>query len=134
MPQYEVRLPDGRAARLDVAYSGVRLGIEADSYIHHSSAIDCSADQTRRNALVADGRRILPASPGPTVPQSDHYRPRFGDRPAEGRGLRLERGGIGYVGAGHRALGRTEVPVMVLELWLAPVRNLDWVSARFGHR
>jgi hypothetical protein len=33
----------------------------------------------------------------------------------------------------HRGPEREE-PVIILELWLSPVRNLDWVSARFGHR
>lgn len=62
MAQYEVRLPGGRRARLDVAYPDIRLGIEADSYAHHSSPSDWANDHTRRNALVAAGWRILPVT------------------------------------------------------------------------
>jgi hypothetical protein len=32
-----VRLPDGRLKRIDFAFVDVKLGIEADSYRHHSS-------------------------------------------------------------------------------------------------
>ena len=64
VPQYEVGLPGGRRVRLDAAYPDIRLGIEADSYVHHSSATDWSADHTRSNALVAAGWRILPVTWG----------------------------------------------------------------------
>lgn len=60
--QYEVRLPGGRRARLDIAYPDIRLGIEADSYAHHSSPSDWASDHTRRNALIAAGWRILPVT------------------------------------------------------------------------
>ena len=60
--QYEVRLPSGRRARLDVAYPDVKLGIEADSYVHHSTPSDWASDHTRRNALIAAGWRILPVT------------------------------------------------------------------------
>jgi very-short-patch-repair endonuclease len=60
--QYEVRLPGGRRARLDIAYPDIRLAIEADSYAHHSSASDWASDHTRRNALIAAGWRILPVT------------------------------------------------------------------------
>ncbi|HEV3401336.1 MAG TPA: DUF559 domain-containing protein [Acidimicrobiales bacterium] len=62
MAQYEVQLPGGRRARLDIAYPDLRLGIEADSYVHHSSASDWASDHTRRNALIAAGWRILPVT------------------------------------------------------------------------
>lgn len=60
--QYEVQLPGGRRARLDVAYPDLRLGIEADSYVHHSSPSDWASDHTRHNALIAAGWRILPVT------------------------------------------------------------------------
>ncbi len=60
--QYEVRLPGGRRARLDIADPDIRLGIEADSYAHHSSPSDWASDHTRRNALIAAGWRILPVT------------------------------------------------------------------------
>lgn len=62
VPQYEVRTPSGRVFRLDAAYPDVMLGIEADSFVHHSSATDWSADQTRRNELISGGWRILPVT------------------------------------------------------------------------
>jgi very-short-patch-repair endonuclease len=60
--QYEVPLPGGRRARLDIAYPDLRLGIEADSYVHHSSPSEWASDHTRRNALIAAGWRILPVT------------------------------------------------------------------------
>lgn len=60
--QYEVHLPGGHRARLDIAYPDIRLGIEADSYVHHSSPSDWASDHTRRNALIAAGWRVLPVT------------------------------------------------------------------------
>lgn len=62
VPQHEVRLPDGTVARLDVAYPDALLAIEADSYVHHSSATDWAADHTRRRNLIALGWRIFPVT------------------------------------------------------------------------
>ncbi|MGI9032116.1 MAG: type IV toxin-antitoxin system AbiEi family antitoxin domain-containing protein [Acidimicrobiales bacterium] len=62
VPQYEVALPGGRTARLDIAYPAEAIGVEADSYVHHSSATDWAADHTRRRLLVAIGWRILPVT------------------------------------------------------------------------
>ncbi len=60
--QYEVRLPGGRRAFLDVAYPEVLFAIEADSYRHHSSRTDWGQDRTRNNLLIAAGWRILPVT------------------------------------------------------------------------
>lgn len=60
IPQHEVRLPDGRRVRLDVAWPERKLALEADSYVHHSSLTDWSADHVRNAALTAMGWRILP--------------------------------------------------------------------------
>jgi hypothetical protein len=60
MPQHEVRLPGGRRVRLDVAWPEQKLALEADSYVHHSSLTDWSADHVRNAALTAVGWRILP--------------------------------------------------------------------------
>ena len=60
--QHEVALPDGRKAFLDFAYPQVWLGIEADSYRHHSSRTDWARDRTRNNLLIALGWRILPVT------------------------------------------------------------------------
>jgi hypothetical protein len=62
VPQYEVRLPDGRRIRLDLAWPDRLLAIEADSYVHHSGLGDWSADHVRNAALVALGWRILPVT------------------------------------------------------------------------
>jgi very-short-patch-repair endonuclease len=58
--EYEVRLPDGRLKRIDFAFVDFKLGIEADSYRHHSSLTDWSRDHERDQQLVALGWLILP--------------------------------------------------------------------------
>lgn len=62
VPQCEVRLPNGRVARLDVAYPAHKLDVEADSYTYHASRTDWAFDHTRNAALVAMGWRILPVT------------------------------------------------------------------------
>jgi hypothetical protein len=58
--EYEVRLADGRLKRIDFAFVDFKLGIEADSYRHHSSLTDWSRDHERNNQLIALGWVILP--------------------------------------------------------------------------
>jgi very-short-patch-repair endonuclease len=60
--QHRVRLASGRSAFLDFAYPEAMLGLEADSYRHHSSLSEWSKDRTRHNELVALGWRILPVT------------------------------------------------------------------------
>jgi hypothetical protein len=62
VPQYELRAPDGRVRRLDAAWPSLKLGIEADSYLYHSSLSSWAADHTRTLTLVAGGWRILPVT------------------------------------------------------------------------
>jgi very-short-patch-repair endonuclease len=57
--EYEVR-PDGRLKRIDFAFVDFKLGIEADSYRHHSSLTDWSRDHERNQQLVALGWLVLP--------------------------------------------------------------------------
>ena len=57
--EYEIALPDGRIRRPDRAYPAQRLAIQVDSFRHHSSLWDWSADLTRDNDLVAIGWRSL---------------------------------------------------------------------------
>ena len=66
--QHEVALPDGGKAYLDFAYPEAMLGIEADSYRHHSSRTDWRRDRTRNNLLVGLGWRILPVTWDDLVP------------------------------------------------------------------
>ncbi|MGI8809663.1 MAG: type IV toxin-antitoxin system AbiEi family antitoxin domain-containing protein [Acidimicrobiales bacterium] len=66
--QYEVSLPDGRKAYLDIAYPEVMLALEADSYRHHSSRLDWARDRTRNSLVIALGWRILPVTWGDLVP------------------------------------------------------------------
>ncbi|HEV2758046.1 MAG TPA: type IV toxin-antitoxin system AbiEi family antitoxin domain-containing protein [Acidimicrobiales bacterium] len=66
--QYEVALPGGRKAFLDFAYPELQLGIEADSYEHHSSRTDWARDRTRNRLLTALGWRILPVTWEDLVP------------------------------------------------------------------
>jgi very-short-patch-repair endonuclease len=46
--------------RIDFAFVDFKLGIEADSYRHHSSLTDWSRDHERNQQLVALGWLILP--------------------------------------------------------------------------
>jgi very-short-patch-repair endonuclease len=62
VPQFRVRLPNGRIARVDFAYPDVLLAIEADSYRYHSSLSAWSRDRVRHNELVALGWRVLPVT------------------------------------------------------------------------
>jgi very-short-patch-repair endonuclease len=55
-----VRLADGRLRRIDFAFAAYKLGIEADSYRHHSSLTDWSRDHERNQELIALGWQILP--------------------------------------------------------------------------
>lgn len=62
VPQFEVRLPDGRRAFLDFAWPELRLALEADSYRHHAARQDWARDHVRNNLLIAVGWRILPVT------------------------------------------------------------------------
>lgn len=62
VPQFEVSLPDGRRAFIDFAWPDLRLGLEADSYRHHSSRVDWSRDHTRNILIVSLGWRLLPVT------------------------------------------------------------------------
>ncbi len=62
VPQFEVRLPDGRLAFLDFAWPDVRLAMEADSYRHHAGRIAWGRDHTRNSILISMGWRILPVT------------------------------------------------------------------------
>ena len=60
--QFEVRLPGGRRAFIDLAWPELRLGLEAHSFRHHSSRSDWSRDNTRNNLVTSLGWRILPVT------------------------------------------------------------------------
>jgi very-short-patch-repair endonuclease len=62
VPQYEVRLPDGRRALLDFAWPDLRLALEADSYRHHAGRLAWARDHTRNTAVVSLGWRIVPVT------------------------------------------------------------------------
>jgi len=61
LPAFEhpVRLSDGRMVFLDAFFEDRCLGIEIDSYIHHSTLTDWSRDRTRAAELVALGIRMM---------------------------------------------------------------------------
>ena len=48
---------------MDFAFLAARLGVEVNSYLHHSSLTDWSHDQERNGELVALGWRVLPVTP-----------------------------------------------------------------------
>jgi very-short-patch-repair endonuclease len=62
IPQYEVLLPTGRQVRIDFAYPALRIGLEADSYRHHSSKLDWARDHTRFRWLTALGWLLIPVT------------------------------------------------------------------------
>jgi len=57
--QHRVVLPDGAVVRLDLAYPGVRLGIEADGRVWHSGRADFTRDRQRANRLAGVGWTLL---------------------------------------------------------------------------
>ena len=62
VPQFEVRLPNGRSAFLDFAWPDLRLALEADSYRHHAGRLAWARDHTRNSAIVSLGWRIVPVT------------------------------------------------------------------------
>jgi len=62
IPQFEVRLPDGRRVFLDFAWPDTRLALEADSYRHHAGRLAWARDHTRNAALASVGWRIIPVT------------------------------------------------------------------------
>ena len=58
-PHYPVRLGSSSTAYIDYAWPAHKVGLEADSYRHHSSRTQWAHDHTRNAALTALGWRIL---------------------------------------------------------------------------
>src|SRR5205807_9676006 len=69
--EVEFHLSDGRTVYVDWVFRRV-VGVEIDSYTHHSSLIDWSADHTRNNLLRAMGLTLLNI----TYPMLKYDRPR----------------------------------------------------------
>ena len=57
--QHPVDLGNGHTARVDLAYPGARLAIEADGRRWHSGRADFESDRERGNLLAARGWTIL---------------------------------------------------------------------------
>ena len=57
--QYQVRDADKAVARVDFAYPGVKIAIEADSYTFHSGRDAWESDLIRRNRLSALGWQVM---------------------------------------------------------------------------
>ncbi|HEX2119505.1 MAG TPA: hypothetical protein VHF91_10000 [Acidimicrobiales bacterium] len=62
VPQLEVPLPNGRRAFIDFAWPDLRVGLEADSYRHHSNRVDWSRHHIRNLLIVSLGWRLLPVT------------------------------------------------------------------------
>jgi hypothetical protein len=60
--QFRVFDDEGEVAVLDFAWPALKLGLEADSWKHHSKRGDWDHDRTRRNRLTRLGWRILHAT------------------------------------------------------------------------
>ena len=58
--EYPVKLRSGRWRYPDVAYPEVRVGFEAQSYLHHSTLPEFGRDQARNLELFANGWMIVP--------------------------------------------------------------------------
>lgn len=63
IPEFEITLPDGRLRRLDNGWPDILVGIQVDSYRHHSSLADHTSDIVRDDDAVAEGWRILRVTP-----------------------------------------------------------------------
>jgi very-short-patch-repair endonuclease len=59
VPQYRVADASGEVARVDFAYPGAGIAIEADGFAWHSSRSQFAADRRRRNALTLSGWVVL---------------------------------------------------------------------------
>ena len=57
--QFEVRLPTGRTARLDMAWPDVRLGLECHSRRYHFGALREAADHARDLQLASAGWEVI---------------------------------------------------------------------------
>ena len=60
--QHQVRCPDGRMRRIDLAYPQAKLGIEVDGFRWHSGRKAFDEDRRRINTLIAAGWTILHAT------------------------------------------------------------------------
>jgi predicted transcriptional regulator of viral defense system len=60
--QYVVRLANGKKARLDAAYPGRLVGIEADSYRYRNRRRDWARNHVRNRFLIPLGWRIIPVT------------------------------------------------------------------------
>jgi very-short-patch-repair endonuclease len=49
-------------ARIDPAYTEVKLAIDADGFAYHAGRVDWERDRARRNALTSRGWRVLHAT------------------------------------------------------------------------
>lgn len=63
IPEYEIRLRDGRHRRVDNGWPEVLFGVQMDSYRHHSTLADHTSDIVRDADAVAEGWRILRVTP-----------------------------------------------------------------------
>lgn len=59
LPQAEYVAGENGEYRLDFAYPAIKLAIEVDGYVWHSSPEQARADNARRNRLLAQGWRVL---------------------------------------------------------------------------
>ena len=73
MIEYEVRLPTGKTVFIDAAYPEEMVGLEANSYLWHTSRSDWVRNETKTRALTAMGWSILPVTWEDLVPNATTF-------------------------------------------------------------
>ncbi|MBV8980588.1 MAG: hypothetical protein JO086_06785 [Acidimicrobiia bacterium] len=71
--QYEVRLANGRSVFIDAAYPDRLVGLEANSYLWHTSRPDWVRNQVKTRALTAMGWAIIPVTWEDLVPNATTF-------------------------------------------------------------
>jgi hypothetical protein len=73
MIEYKVRLPSGKDVFIDAAYPDEMVGLEANSYLWHTSRPDWVRNETKTRALTAMRWSILPVTWEDLVPNATTF-------------------------------------------------------------
>ena len=75
--QFKVVLPSGKDVFIDAAYPDLLVGLEANSYIWHTSRKDWVRNQVKTRALTAMGWSIIPVTWEDLVPNATTFEEEF---------------------------------------------------------